>query len=367
MNTIPVFDGHNDLAWAIRSKFHNNVSAVDLHSHQPRLHTDIPRLRTGGVAAQFWSVFVPSDMAPAKAVTATLEQIDTVRRLADQHPDAFELVDSAAQARAAIDRGRIASLLGIEGGHCIDSSLGVLRSMRRLGVRYLTLTHNDDIPWASSATGAGPDAGLSEFGREVVREMNRIGMIVDLSHVSPQVMDDALAASARPVMFSHSSCRTVTDHPRNIPDAVLERLPANGGIAMVTFVPAFVSEACAEHKAHSAEARSRLGLPDDFHEGPAEEDPEALREFADWQAAHPAPTATLDDVIAHIEHAREVAGIEHIGLGGDFDGIEELPEDFDGVAAYPLVFRALADRGWSEADLRKLGAENALRVLADND
>jgi membrane dipeptidase len=331
------------------------------------LHTDIPRLRSGGVAAQFWSVFMPSNMEPSKAVAATLEQIDTVRRFVELHPDVFELVDSAGAARAAIDRGRIASLLGIEGGHCIDSSLGVLRSMRRLGVRYMTLTHNDDIPWASSATGAGPDTGLSEFGREVVAEMNRIGMIVDLSHVSPRVMDDALATSTRPVMFSHSSCRAITDHPRNIPDAVLERIPSNGGIAMVTFVPAFVSEACAEHKARVAEVRSRLGLPDDFHEGPGEEDPEALAEFAHWVAAHPQPTATLDDVLAHLEHAREVAGIDHIGLGGDFDGVQDLPEGFDGVAAYPLVFQALADRGWSDAELRKLGAENALRVLADND
>lgn len=364
---IPVFDGHNDLPWALRQNFAYDVAAAALASSQPRLHTDIPRLRAGGVGAQFWSVFVPSTLAPAESVVATLEQIDCVQRIAAAHPDTFELATSAAQVRAAVGRGRIASLMGAEGGHSIAGSLGVLRMLRELGVRYMTLTHNDDVPWACSATGdameRGQDTGLTEFGQEVVAEMNRIGMLVDLSHVSPRTMVDALDAASAPVMFSHSSARAVCDHPRNVPDAVLERLPDNGGVLMVTFVPKFVSEACREHALAVRDTRRALGLPTGFHDVAPEEDLGAAAEFAAWAAANPAPEATIGDVVRHLEHARDVVGPQHLGLGGDFDGTTDLPAGMDGVAGYAPLLAVLRERGWPSRDLEALCWGNALRVL----
>ncbi|BCT78269.1 dipeptidase [Sinomonas cyclohexanicum] len=363
----PVFDGHNDLPWALRQDFGYDVAAATLESGQPRLHTDIPRLRAGGVGAQFWSVFVPSTLSPAESVVATLEQVDCVRRIVAAHPGTFELAISAAQVRDAVGRGKIASLMGAEGGHSIDGSLGVLRMLAELGVRYMTLTHNDDLPWATSATGAamdrGEDPGLSAFGREVVAEMNRIGMLVDLSHVSPQTMLDALDTTDRPVIFSHSSARAVCGHPRNVPDHVLERLPANGGVLMVTFVPKFVSEACREHALAIRDRRRELGLPIGFHDVAPEEEPAAAAEFAAWFSANPAPEATIDDVVRHLEHAREVVGPGHLGLGGDFDGTTDLPRGMDGVAGYAPLLAALAERGWSREDLDALCFGNALRVL----
>ncbi|MEN2745559.1 dipeptidase [Sinomonas halotolerans] len=363
----PVFDGHNDLPWALRQGFGYSVEAAGLAEGQPRLHTDLPRLRAGGVLAQFWSVFVPSTLTPAEAVVATLEQIDCVRRLAADHPGTFELAVSAEDVRAAAGRGRIASLMGMEGGHSIAGSLAVLRMMRGLGVRYMTLTHNDDVPWACSATGAaaeaGADTGLSDFGRGVVAEMDRIGMIVDLSHVSERTMHDALDTARAPVLFSHSSCRAVCGHPRNVPDGVLERLPANGGVLMVTFVPKFVSEACRAHAWNVREERRRLGLPVGFHDVAPDEDPAAAAEFARWEAAHPAPEATVDDVVRHLEHAREAVGIRHVGLGGDFDGTPDLPAGMDGVAGCAPLLESLAGRGWSRAELEALCWGNALRVL----
>ena len=363
----PVFDGHNDLPWALRQDFGYDIAAAALEAPQPRLHTDIPRLKAGRVGAQFWSVFVPSTLAPEHSVVATLEQIDCVHRLAAAHPDVFELAETAADVRASASRGRIASLLGMEGGHSIAGSLGTLRMMRQLGVRYLTLTHNDDVPWACSATGAareaGEDFGLTDFGREVVAEMNRIGMIVDLSHVSERTMHDALDATSAPVLFSHSSARAVCGHPRNVPDGVLERLPANGGVLMVTFVPKFLSEACRAYAWDLREKRRELGLPVGFHDVAPDEHPEAAAEFAAWQAEHPAPTATVDDVVRHLEHAREVVGPRHLGLGGDFDGTPDLPEGMDGVAGYTPLLDTLADRGWSRDDLDALSWGNALRVL----
>ncbi|GHG59263.1 dipeptidase [Sinomonas cellulolyticus] len=363
----PVFDGHNDLPWALRQDFGYSVAAATLDQGQPRLHTDIPRLHAGGVGAQFWSVFVPSTLAPAESAVATLEQIDCVRRIVDAHPDTFELATSAAEVRAAVARGRIASLMGAEGGHSIAGSLAVLRMLADLGVRYMTLTHNDDLPWATSATGAlmerGADPGLSPFGREVVAEMNRIGMLVDLSHVSPQTMLDALAATTRPVVFSHSSTRAVCGHPRNVPDEVLELLPANGGVLMVTFVPKFVSEACREHALAVRDRRRELGLPTGFHDVAPEEDPDAAAEFAEWLGAHPAPEATIDDVVRHLEHSRDVVGPQHLGLGGDFDGTTDLPRGMDGVAGYAPLLAALTERGWAREDLDALCFGNAMRVL----
>ncbi|MCU1529904.1 MAG: Membrane dipeptidase [Frondihabitans sp.] len=320
MSALPVFDGHNDLPWALREGFQSDPASADLAAGEPTLHTDIPRLRAGGMTAQFWSVYVPSSLSPADAVVATLEEIDVVHRLVETYPEVFQLATTATDVRAARAAGLLASLLGMEGGHSIDSSLGVLRAMRRAGVAYLTLTHNDNTPWAASATGDPVDFGLTPFGEEVVREMNRIGMLVDLSHVAPQTMHDALDVSTAPVIFSHSSCRAVTDHVRNVPDDVLSRLSGNGGVVMLTFVPAFVSRTADGH-------------------------------------------ATLDDVVAHVEHAREVAGVDHIGLGGDFDGTDSMPEGLPDVSAYPALFAVLAARGWSRGELLKLAFENTLRVL----
>ena len=363
----PIIDGHNDLPWALRQDFAYDVASAMLEIGQPRLHTDIPRLRRGGVGAQFWSVFVPSTLSPQESVVATLEQIDCVRRIVAAHPDTFELARTAEEVRAAVDRGKIASLMGMEGGHSIASSLGVLRSMAALGVRYMTLTHNDSTPWAASATDQGEDTGLAPFGREVVAEMNRVGMIVDLSHVSERTMVDALACTSAPVMFSHSSCRAVCAHPRNVPDAVLETLPANGGVLMVTFVPKFVSEACREHAGKAQERRSELGLPVGFHDVAPEEDPDAASEFAAWLAQNPAPQATIGDVVRHLEHAREVVGPRHLGLGGDFDGTPDLPQGMDGVAGYAPLLEALSERRWSREELDALSWGNAVRVLEENE
>lgn len=359
----PVVDGHNDLPWALRQDFGYDARAAGLDVGQPRLHTDIPRFRRGGVGAQFWSVFVPSTLTPEQSVVATLEQIDCVHRIVAAYPETFEFTRTAAQVRAAVERGHIASLMGMEGGHSIAASLGVLRAMAELGVRYMTLTHNDSLPWTSSATGEGEDVGLSDFGRSVVVEMNRLGMIVDLSHVSERTMQDALDTSSAPVMFSHSSCRSVCGHPRNVPDTVLERLPDNGGLLMVTFVPKFVSEACREHARAVQAKRLELGLPIGFHDVAPEEDPAAAAAFTAWLSERPAPKATIDDVVRHLEHARDVVGPRHLGLGGDFDGTPELPEGMDGVAGYRPLLDALAERGWSRAELDALCFENAVRVL----
>nr|WP_246314839.1 dipeptidase [Kineococcus aurantiacus] len=357
----PVFDGHNDLPWRIREDYGSDPVAAGLAAGQPSLHTDVPRLRAGGVGAQFWSVFVPSHWDHPTAVTATFEQIDLVRRLVLAHPDVFRWTPTAADVRAAVADGLIASLPGAEGGQSIAGSLGVLRELRRAGLAYMTLTHNDNTPWAASATGEPVDHGLTGFGREVVAEMNRTGVLVDLSHVHERTMHDALDVTTRPVVFSHSSARGVTDHPRNVPDAVLERLRVNGGVLMVTFVPAFVNQACADHRAATAAEQARLGLTGAPYD--PEGDAGALAPYRAWLDANPRPVATVDDVVAHLEHAREVVGVEHLGLGGDFDGVDELPVGLGDVSCYPVLLRALADRGWSAADLRGLTSGNVLRVL----
>lgn len=365
LSASPIFDGHNDLPWALRQKFGNSVSAAGLAGDQPFLHTDIPRLKAGGVGAQFWSVFVPSNLSAGESVVATLEQIDCVHRIVAAHPDVFELVRTAAQVRDTIGRGKIASLIGMEGGHSIAGSLGVLRMMRDLGVQYMTLTHNDNTSWARSATGIEVAHGLTSFGKEVVIEMNRIGMIVDLSHVAEQTMVDALECTVSPIIFSHSSCRTVCAHVRNVPDAVLERLPANGGVLMATFVPAFVSEECREYQTRAEAKRLELGLAVGFHDIAPQEDLAAAQEFKGWESSHPPPSATINDVVRHLEHARDIVGPQHLGLGGDFDGIAELPQGMDGVAGYRPLLEALALRSWSEGDLRALTGGNILRVLEE--
>jgi membrane dipeptidase len=361
LETSILVDGHNDLAWALRSlpgvdPARADGFGVDLTEHQPGLHTDLPRLRAGGVGMQFWSVYVPCRMTGDTAVTGVVQQAELVHTLAARYPEHLRIVSTAAEARAAFADGRIASMLGAEGGHCIDSSLGVLRALYRLGVRYLTLTHNENVPWADSATDEPASGGLTDFGREVVAEMNRIGMLVDLSHVAPTTMRDALDASTAPVIFSHSSCRAVTDHPRNVPDDVLSRLAGNGGVCMVTFVPYFVSDSWVEWDRKLQDVMAAAGAN--------HKDLDERNRFIDNWSGPPKPSVGIAEVVAHIEHAREVAGIDHIGLGGDYDGIRVLPAGLEDVSRYPALFEALLDRGWSEQDCAKLAGENLLRALA---
>ena len=351
-----VVDGHNDLPWAMR-EVNYDFSAVDIAVPQPQLHTDLPRLRAGGVGAQFWSVFVPCTFAGADAVTATLEQIDAVYDMIARYPDDLVLVTHAAGLEQTLaDGSRIGCLLGAEGGHSIDNSLGVLRTLYRLGVRYLTLTHNENTPWADSATDAPLHGGLTDFGQEVVRELNRLGMLVDLSHVAETTAQAALDVSAAPVIFSHSSARAVCDHPRNVSDDILARLAGNGGICMITFVPFFVSPAACAWALEAKVAAEAAGI-----------DSRDLRAMDEFHATYPVPRpeATMEDVVQHLEHAREVAGIAHLGLGGDFDGVEVMPIDLPDVAGYSPLLDALADRGWSADDLAQLTHRNICRVLHD--
>ncbi|MFI9078551.1 dipeptidase [Streptomyces sioyaensis] len=354
----PVVDGHNDLPWALREQVRYDLDRRDIATDQSaHLHTDLPRLRAGGVGAQFWSVYVRSDYAGDKAVSATLEQIDVVRELVARYPGELRLALTADDMEAARAEGRIASLMGAEGGHSIHNSLATLRALHRLGVRYMTLTHNDTIDWADSATDEPRHNGLSAFGEEVVREMNRCGMLVDLSHVSADTMRDALRVSTAPVIFSHSSARAVCDHPRNIPDDVLAQLPANGGVAMATFVPKFVLPAAVEWTQRADENMRAHGL---HHLDTTEE---GMRVHRAFEAAHPRPKATVATVADHLDHMREVAGVDHLGIGGDFDGTAFTPDGLADVAGYPNLIAELLDRQWSESDLAKLTWQNAVRTL----
>ncbi|MEU0369938.1 dipeptidase [Streptomyces sp. NPDC006283] len=354
----PLVDGHNDLPWALREHVRYDLDRMDIAADQQgRLHTDIPRLRSGGVGAQFWSVYVRSTMAGDAAVSATLEQIDVVDQLLERYPADLARALSAEDMEIARDEGRIASLMGAEGGHSINNSLATLRALYALGVRYMTLTHNDNIAWADSATDEPGVGGLSAFGHEVVREMNRIGMLVDLSHVAETTMRHALATSVAPVIFSHSSSRAVCDHPRNIPDEVLALLPANGGVAMATFVPKFILPAAVEWTRAADENMRAHGL---HH---LDTTPQAMKIHEAFEAAHPRPTATAATVADHLDHMREVAGIDHIGIGGDFDGTAFTPAGLEDVAGYPNLIAELLHRGWSDTDLAKLTWQNAVRAL----
>jgi membrane dipeptidase len=354
----PIVDGHNDLPIELREQIGYDLDAYDLSQRQDRTHTDLVRLAEGGVGAQFWSVFVPAGWAGERAITATLEQIDCVKRMAARYPDRLSLADSTDQVRAAWSRGRLACLMGAEGGHQIDSSLGVLRMLFALGVRYLTLTHNDNVPWADSATDVAAVGGLNDFGRSVVAEMNSLGMLVDLSHVAATTMRDALAVTSAPVIFSHSSARAICDHVRNVGDDVLTALSTNGGVCMVTFVPYFVSEECRAYD--SAVAEEMITRGEDTRDWYAR-----MRAIARYAQSHPRPVATVAQVADHVCHIREVAGLEHVGLGGDYDGCDSLPIGLEDVAGYPNLIAELIDRGWSSGDLAALTGENVLRVLAD--
>jgi membrane dipeptidase len=356
LSRIPLIDGHNDLPYALRYFGAMDLAQVDLAAPVSCTHTDLPRMAAGGLGGQFWSVYVPATLAGEAAVATTLEQIDLVHRMVRRYPGRLELAVTAADVQRIFAAGRVASLIGAEGGHSIASSMGVLRTMYALGVRYLTLTHNNNVPWADSATDEPQAGGLTEFGRAVVGEMQRLGMLVDLSHVSPGTMRDALDVAEAPVMFSHSSARALCDHPRNVPDDVLARLAGNGGLCMVTFVPEFVSPECAAWAARlTADMRERGLDPRDI---------DAREQLGQERAAaDPRPTATLAQVAAHIEYVREVAGIEHVGLGGDFDGTFQLPDGLADVSCYPALLAELLSRGWTEDDCARLAGGNLLRVL----
>lgn len=336
-----MIDGHNDLPWAMRRLFAGNLDQADLAGSVPALHTDIPRLRAGGVSGQFWSVFVPATLSGSAAVTATLEQIDFVYRMVARYPKAFVLAHTADDVDLARAEGRIASLLGMEGGHSIDGSLGVLRMMHALGVRYLTLAHNSNVEWVDSATDAPLLGGLSPFGEDVVLEMNRLGMLVDLSHVSADAMRHALRICTAPAIFSHSGARAITDVPRNVPDDVLESLGCNGGVCMVPCVSELICEAFACWYQNGKAASDAVAPPVESR----------------------GPAVGVTDVVAHIEHIREVAGVAHVGIGGDYDGGSPTPADLPDVSTYPRVFTALRSRGWSDAELEQIARGNILRVL----
>ena len=356
---VPLIDGHNDLPWQIRRKANRDVWAIDINEPQPDFHTDIPRLREGMLGAQFWSVYVPASMQGKEATRATMEEIDIVYEMIARYPDTFQLATTADEVETAFASGKIASMMGIEGGHSIDSSLGALRMFHRLGVGYMTLTHSRNIPWADSATDTVGVDGLTEFGKEVVREMNRLGMLVDLSHVSPATMHDALDVTEAPVIFSHSSSFAVCNHVRNVPDDVLVRLAENNGVIMVTFVPGYISEETRLHGVKRNEERERLAAM------AGSTDESVAADIAAWNEANPTPPATLAQVADHIDHIRQVIGIDYIGIGGDYDGISSLPVGLEDVSTYPMLTAELVRRGYSDEAILKILGRNVLRVMRD--
>ncbi|GGJ91030.1 dipeptidase [Pilimelia anulata] len=359
--TAPILDGHNDLAWEMRVRVGYDLGRLDPAADQrgTGLHTDLPRLAAGGVGAQFWSVYVDAEAPPEQHVTATLEQIDFIHRWVAAHPDRLAPAGTADEVEAARASGRIACLLGAEGGHSIGGSLGALRMLYRLGVRYLTLTHNVNVGWADSATDTPAAGGLTAFGREVVGEMNRLGMLVDLSHTAPATMHAALDASAAPAFFSHSNALARCAHPRNVPDDVLRRVRDTGGVVMATFVPWFLTDECRQW-AEGAFAELDA-LADRYPPG----SPELAAARERWRAARAAPPVGPGDVADHLDHLRDVAGVAGVGLGGDFDGTPIVVPGLPDVAAYPALLALLAERGWSDADLAALTRHNALRVLRE--
>ncbi len=358
LTRFPLIDGHNDLPWALREADAAAPALTDIAEPVDFTHTDLPRLAAGGVGGQFWSVWVPCELDEGAAVATTIEQVDLVHQLARRYPAVLEVATTAADAERIGAAGKIASLIGAEGGHSIGSSLPVLRALYQLGVRYLTLTHNKNVRWADSGTDRPAAGGLTAFGREVVREMQRLGMLVDLSHTAATTMSDALDVAEAPVIFSHSGAQAVSDHPRNVPDAILARLAGNGGVCMATFVLPFVSQARRDWERLLDDEMGRRGL--DYL------DMSVRYAFAaTWQPPVPPPPVRLTEVADHIEHIREVAGIDHVGIGGDYDGTDNLPEGLADVSCYPALIAELTGRGWSEADCAALTRGNILRVLRD--
>ncbi len=365
LKASPLIDGHNDAPWAIREWKEKpfDVESYDLRKGVPAPgQTDLPRLAQGMVGGQFWSVYIPGDDETKKLGYAKvqLEQIEIARRMIQKYPDRFELAVNAAQVKPLFRKGKIASMLGMEGGHAIENSLGALRAYYALGVRYMTLTHNVTLDWADAAGDTAKHGGLTKFGEEVVREMNPLGMMVDLSHASPVTMEVAIRVSASPVIFSHSSARALCDVPRNVPDAVLRQVASNGGVVMVTFVPGFISQEVA------TKGRERRDALKAKLEGVTDEGEK--KRIADEVAAQfKAKNATLAQVADHIEHIRRVAGIDHVGLGGDYDGTDQLPDGLEDVSKYPALIAELLRRGWTDLDAEKLVGENILRVWAANE
>jgi membrane dipeptidase len=373
LRQTPLIDGHNDWPWELRERFKGQLSAVDLKSDTSKLPspagsvplmTDIPRLRAGMVGGQFWSVWVPVEIKGLEAVQTTMEQIDLVKRIAAKYPADFEMALTAADVRRIHHAGKIACMMGMEGGNQINNSLPVLRQMYDLGVRYMTLTHVLNTAWADAATDNPEHHGLTPFGVEVVHEMNRLGMLVDLSHVSPETMKAALAATRAPVIFSHSSARGIVDHPRDVPDDVLALVAKNGGVVMVNFNPGYVSEARNRWDADRAAELSRYSAPPygGLYIGQPDRAKVALKQ---WEKAHPAPVVTLQQVADHVDYVRKVAGVDHVGIGSDFDGITALPQGLEAVDKYPALLVELMRRGWSDGDIAKLAGENVLRVMGD--
>ena len=352
-----LIDGHNDLPWKVRDKGGSSFDQVDISGSVPSLHTDIPRLREGGVGAQFWSAYVPAKFIKSGgSARYALEQIDLIHRMARRYPETFEMAYTADDVERICAAGKIASLIGIEGGHAIENSLGALRAFYQLGTRYMTLTHSDTLDWADSATDEARHGGLTEFGEQVVLEMNRLGMLIDISHVSAETMHDVLRVSRAPVIASHSSARALADHPRNVPDDVLTQIVANGGVIMVNFFPGFVvPEAARIIQESSKESRRlRAEIPDE------QELQKAVKKYRD---AHPIPSGSIHDVVDHIEHIIKVAGVDYVGLGSDFDGVPKLPRQLEDVSTYPYITQELLNRGHSENDIHKILGGNALRAL----
>lgn len=360
LKSSPLIDGHNDLPWVIRN---NKAAPLDVDAYDLTRtttgHTDLARLRRGMVGGQFWSVYIPGEIRDSGFAKVQLEQIDIAQRVFRKYPTVFQEATTAAAMRQAFARGRIGSVMGMEGGHAIENSLGALRTYYDMGVRYMTLTHNVTLDWADAGNGESRHGGLTKFGEEVVREMNRLGMLVDLAHTSPATMSDALSVAEAPVIWSHACARAITDVPRNVPDSIIARLPKNGGVLMVTFVPGFLSQKVADYsvrrRAIMVQLQSQFGA-----------DTAGLnRELRAWERTNPPARATIKDVADHIDHVRKVAGVDHVGIGSDFDGVDDLPEGLEDVSKYPLLFAELSRRGWSDRDLRKLAGENVLRAMGE--
>ncbi len=356
-----VVDGHNDLPWQFRELVDGRLESLDLSQHRPRLHTDIPRLRQGGVGAQFWSAYAPvSTMRRGEAAHVVLEQIDLIRRMVSRYPDVFELALTADDIERIHGAGKIASLIGVEGGHAIENSLGLLRIYHRLGVRYMTLTHADTLDWADSATDEARHGGLSPFGEEVVRSMNRLGMLVDISHVSEETMLDAIRVSAAPVIASHSSAYAVAEHPRNVSDRVLGRIAEQDGVVMVNFFSGFVVPDSAQRMGEMFNVRREFA--EKFSEKFSEE-AEREKAYEKWKRDNPIDPGTIHHVVDHIEHIARVAGVEHVGLGSDYDGVDTLPRQLEDVSTYPYITQELLNRGFTAEEIRQILGLNLLRVL----